>query len=388
MPCGLFFYSVYEFNQTPLMSDQRRSANDEQGIALIIVILIVALGTILVVQMSHSTFLSGRSVGMVERQLQAEYVLKSLINFSVSLIDADVSDGNDTLDDWWANFIHGASIPPDLSQEIGLTPPGAIATIEIVPLESRLNVNLLERIVDANISQSAKDINMHVAIILASLFEDLGFDESPLAEEDHTGLFPGRVFSSKELVANLRDYIDRDNDPVQPYPNFPNGIDGEAKDYLKNGRLDSIQELIRIPGFTPARVRKLTPYLIARHAGRTEGISPTRMNLNFLPTVLIRNLHQNIDEAGAEEIARKARELPQGEEFDRGFPTTPAMIEAIDAVDLTGDASKMLRNYLTNNSRHFQIIASVDFGGQNTFLAQAIVEHSREGMVIDSLTVY
>ena len=85
------------------MSKQKRPS--ERGVAIILVIFVVALASILVVNLSYSTILESRSLGMVERQLQAEYIIKSIVSFGSELIYKDADPKVDTVHDNWGIFL-------------------------------------------------------------------------------------------------------------------------------------------------------------------------------------------------------------------------------------------------------------------------------------------
>jgi type II secretory pathway component PulK len=375
-----------------LFENNAKPPQSEQGMALIVVTLVIALATALVVQLAHSTFLSGRSVGMVERQLESEYILKSLINLGITLIDADVSSEVDTRQDYWAVFQSGVAIPPEITNGLGITPPGVIASLEISPLESRFNVNLLGGTVSPNIASSVANATIY-AKILRTLFKSLDFDDS-LLEPDHTQITPGAVYDSNQLVTVLKDYLDKNpnqESELNPQDGFVDGIEGSGNitEQFKNGLLDSPEELLRVPGFTPNRVRRLSPYITAHRNPGQDSPSPQGINFNFASERLLQSLHDQITPQGGTDLHAKALEMdPQSQE--QGYPSPNEVKAKIDSVDPTQQASQELStaSLITVDAQYFRIIAAVEYGAQGTFLAQAVVRHDSSGAEVEFLTLY
>ena len=123
----------------------------EKGIAIILVVFVVALASIMVINLTYSTFLSTRAIGMVERQLQAEYVLKSLVNFSLVLLQHDNNSSDSYQEDLWGVFKDNPRIP---NEYLGLADNSAEIYLEIIPNNSKFNISALARISSDNLGQN------------------------------------------------------------------------------------------------------------------------------------------------------------------------------------------------------------------------------------------
>jgi type II secretory pathway component PulK len=243
----------------------------------------------------------------------------------------------------------------------------------------------------AQSNTSSVDRITSYAKILEKLFRKLGFDNE-LLEPDHTQITPGVRYDSKQLVSVLRDYLDKDDNPSPDFnisAGFPEGIDGSggASDQLKNGFLDSPEELLRVPGFTPNRVRQLAPYVTAHRNPNSNDPSPSGLNFNFAPLLLLQSLHDNITDAGGQALYDKSQQV-NSQTQEQGYASTSEVISELNGQDPTEQASKDLTSLLTVDAQYFRIIGSVEYGVQGTYLAQAIVRHDSSGAEIEFLTLY
>ena len=328
----------------------------EAGVALILVLFIVTLASIIVINITYTSSLEARSNLATERSLKAEYLLKSAISFAQTMIKQDVSPSVDGQQDLWAKFAEGAPLDPSW---FGINDPAARIWLEIRAADSKLNIRIV-------------DTNQMYRIMLVHLFRELGFDSDE--EEDHTGLFPNRVFTSEELVANLIDYIDDDADDFQD-PNFPaTGIDEQIpKDYFPNldnkTDLQRIGELSLIPGFTPTRVRRMMPFVRV--------VGQNKININLAPKVVLRSLERdlNIDEITDTEVDaidafRNGPDGPFGEQ-------NPNLYEQL--VGIIGQTlAQKISPALDTNSADWQVIAKVDYG-VSTFFIRAHLAQGASG---------
>jgi general secretion pathway protein K len=330
-----------------------RAQSSESGIALILVLFIVTLASILVVNMTWTSSLDARENRSVERGLQSEYLLKSALNFARVLIVSDQNPEIDGKTDPWANgmlpLADGAPLPLEM---LGLQRPGIRLSLEVRPADSKFPLQSIH-------------VNTVLRDAAVRLFQSLGFDED--GEEDTSGLFPGKVFSSAELVANLIDYLDADRESYQS-PDFPtaNGIEGSLKEgteFRNDGKLSRLGELSSVPGFTPARMQLLLPL--------TRAIGKQRMNVNFTPKVVLSALSDEMTPSLAEGIVAY-REGPTP------FGDQDSNLNAELANIIGPDAANDLAPLLDTDSQSFEVIAKVEDGGSNYFL-RAFLAGARAG---------
>ncbi len=322
------------------------------------VILFLALATILVTNLAHSTFLQSESVGFVERRLKGEYLLKSLVNFAAGLIAADSYSNIDSAQEPWGPFIDGMEIPPDLAAELGVNDPGARAALQITPVTGGFKIYQV-------LGQSSMGNSAFNALIQKQrkiclrLFQILGFDDK-LLEPDHTGLFEGRKFSAAETISNLIDYLDNDQESFKdPFGTLPDGIEGELPDkslFRNDGVIGRLGELSSIPGFTPNRLKALWPHITTEGKGR--------ININVAPVEVL----QALDEQITPEIAQAIYDFARSE---KGPFQSAREIENIPGVPqgLYGN----LASIIDVAGNRYQVIARVSYPGQAPLFIQAVV---------------
>lgn len=320
----------------------RKNRRPDQGIALILVIFVISLASILVVNLAYSTYIGARINSSVERSLQAEYLLKSALNLARTLIMVDTT-AEDSPNDPWAIFRNGMTIPPEM---IGLTEPNLRVQLEIRPEGSKIPLKML--------NPPGNDISRKWREVLARLMEnELGFDKDE--EEDQTGYFPGRVFKSKELVANIIDYQSDSRE------SFENGDFKGIKSDLPEGTFPGttimrIAELATIPGFTPLRIQKLSPLVTASFASTT-----AKVNINSAPPQIIRSLDPGIDDRAIEQINAVRNDAEKGPFKDGDLRNQLEPILDSSIID-------SIWSMITASSSQFQIVAKVDYGTSTYFL--------------------
>jgi general secretion pathway protein K len=323
-----------------------KTKQSERGAALLLVIFMVALATALVVSLSDSTYVAMRLNAATERRVSSEYLLKSAINLARVLIKVDKTDFDNPLEDVWMQFVDGAEVPGAF---LGISEQNVRIQLQIISESGKIPIRQLVAGGGASVNDQSRDL-------LKRLFKVLGFDND-VKEVDQTNLFAGRHFKSDELVANLIDYMDSNTDSYSA-PNFAQGIEGDlpTTSPFRNEHIDSISsELGSIPGFTPARVQRLLPFLT---------ITSSKININAAPREVLMALSEDIDEQKAQAIIDYRN--PQG-----GGPFTPATwINEIQRITASSDPNI---TSLTNPKGNFyEVIAKVDYG-TSYFMARSVL---------------
>lgn len=333
----------------------------EKGMALILVTFLVALASIIVLNLTYSTFISARMSSMVERSLQAEYMLKSAVNFARVMIREDLTP-EDGVQDFWGKFSNGAAVPLDL---LGIKQPNTSIELEIRPEESKFPIRSI-----LPINGGDADKNWRGA--LARLFRDLGFDDDS-QEVDHTGHFPNRHFNSEELVSILIDYMDQDKDSYDP-DDFSKGIESDLPEgTFPNARLGRVGELKAIPGFTPNRMRKLEPLITVFGVGV--------VNINLAPSSVLKALSEDISDTNIEAII-EFRKSPEG---PFTFENRKEKLENIIGATIYDKIGPMT----TVEGKWFQVLAKVDYQ-ISTYFMRAFISRDKAGSlpVIRSLELF
>lgn len=321
----------------------------QRGIALILVTFIVSLVTIIVVHFTQVTYLSSRANAHIQRSVEAEYLLKSLISVAKSLIRNDKTTEVNFKEDHWSKFFNGASFDGSL---IGA--PGASLTLQIRPWEEKIDLRTLVTSTGTVGSTEKQWIE-----IAQRLFMYLGFDSD--AEEDQSGLFPGKVFDSFEMVANLVDYMDKDPTGKETtyQDNLFQGIEEQVKaDTFPNERIRKFSELILVPGFTPQRLQALLPYV-------SEPVDQVnyQINVNVAPSLVLESLHQDVTPSEAERVIQERSVEPF---------TDVDMRSRIDSLLSAGSSVGPL---LRSTEKVFEVIAKVEYGS-GAYLSRAFIDSS------------
>jgi type II secretory pathway component PulK len=323
----------------------------EAGIALILVILMIALATALVVALTDSTYVAMRLNAAAERRVKAEYILKSAVNLARVLIKGDKTPFDDPREDAWMQFIDGGEVPGAF---IGINEPNVRIQLQITSEGGKIPIRKL-------VPSGSADVLQRDCIL--RLFKALGFDNDQ-QEVDQTGLFQGRHFKSDELVANLIDYMDSDSDSYSA-AGFAQGIEGNlpTTNPFRNEPIDSLaSELGSIPGFTPARVQRLIPLLTVS--------SSTRINVNAAPKEVIMALSSDIDDPEAQAIVDFRNPANGGPFTDTSWTT--------DLTRLAGSSDPNITNLATFKGTYFEVLSKVDYG-TSYFMARAILSATNPG---------
>lgn len=333
-----------------------KKTSDRRGVALILVVFFIALGAVIISSMSYSAHLSNRLEQAGTRLTGAEFLLKSAINAARILIREDATPEDSARDITWGPFVEGKEVPGPM---LGLPVGGPRISIEIRPEESKLPLRAIVPTATSQPDRKWRDI-------FVRLFRALGFDND--GEKAATGRFSGRVFSAEEMIANFIDYVDQDKDSYNdPDGGFPAGIEGDLEEgAFPNEQIRRISELATIPGFTAARIRKLTPFITVFGAGQ-------RVNINVAPRIVINSIHEDLP--SYTDAILEFRSKQDG-------PFTHQNKKVILAGILGDDLSNQVDRYFDAGSRWYQVIAKVDYGA-SIYFARAVLLKRGEGMTPD-----
>lgn len=225
---------------------------------LLVVVAIIALLSALLTEWAFSTLVDMRLTETFRDSTRAYYLAKGGIEVGRQLLEDD-RNGYDAPDEIWA-----MGVPSYPVGEAG------VISIAIEDQDGRLDLN---RIVDAagvNVIPQYRDR-------LARLLENLGTD------------------NDLELVDALLDWLDKDDDP--------SGLGGAETAYYqtlaapypaKNGRLDTLDELLLVKGFTPEVVQQLSPWVTV-HGGAA-------LNLNTAGSEVILSWEQGLTAAAVDDL--------------------------------------------------------------------------------------
>lgn len=206
----------------------RRKQRDE-GIALMIALLVIVLLTVIVVAFSYEMQVDASLVENQIDELESYLAAKSAISLGMALLAQDIldpsSDGTDSMLDAWYVETHPDNLPLGRWERMPV-PDGAELKqqeylLKIEDEFGKFNINAL-------IDPLTLEPNQKMIDILANLFAQIGAPEDP--------------------TEAILDWIDQDEDGSFE-ASYYGGL--EIPYLPKNGPMDSIEELLMIAGITP-----------------------------------------------------------------------------------------------------------------------------------------
>jgi type II secretory pathway component PulK len=332
--------------------DKKESA----GIALILVMLVIAITSALTFYLGSSVYFSARIHKSFIQRVQAEFLLKSTLNVARMLVSQ--ANGNaDPPKNSWSPLVQGIELPGEL---LGVNEPNVIVGLEMSSLDSKLSLRKLYDYSNGT-PGDAHDLFLRWRDSFARLFKSLGFDgDNELVTQ---GPSKGTFFNSEALVANLIDYIDSDEESYKGEGSFAVGIESSLPKgtFANKQEIRSMSELESIPGFTSSRLKKLSPYVTSEQVDQA--------NINLVSSKVLMAIAPDLSEASAAEIIAFARG-PEGpyETFTSAELLSP-YFSNFDEI------SKML----TVKSSHLQVVSKVQYGTSRYFL-RATIDKSMAGV--------
>ncbi len=253
-----------------------KKSKHNQGMALLVVLVVVALLTSLVTELAFSTLIDLRLTETFRDTTRAYYLAKGGINAGRMIIQED-RNSYDGLDELWHQGV--------INYPVG---DGAV-TVRINDQDGKLGINAL---VNKNTPNSVM-VDRFYRLFVALELDNIG--------------------DPAELTAALIDWLDSGD---TPYPMiYTDGTDipvagaettyyrGLSQPYaIKNGQLETLEELALVKGFTPEVLRRVTP-----HVGLQEHIA---VNINTASAEVLKALNLQIDNGVAEALINYRQETP------------------------------------------------------------------------------
>lgn len=247
--------------------------NRQRGIALITALLVVALATVLAVEIATRERLDIRRTQNLIARDQAYDLALAGEAWALDLLRTDVEENEiDSMQDNWAQPI--------------LLPPfeGATLGMWIEDLQGRFNLNNLAN-VPVDPQQAVNDINYRR---FRTLLENL--------QQQHE-----LEFNAVELIDSLLDWIDQDlqTRPLGAEDSYYMSLDNPRR--TANQLLTSPTELQLVKGFTPELVRLLAPHVTALPES-------TSINVNTATLEVLRMLDPRLTDSALERLDQMRRE--------------------------------------------------------------------------------
>jgi general secretion pathway protein K len=283
---------------------QRRTR--QRGVALITAVLMVALATMLAVDVGFRGFLDQRRSGTMLAMDQALQVALGAEAWAADFLRQDLQDSQtDHLGETWAR-----PLPP-------LPIDGGTVEGRLEDMQGRFNIN--------NLVNTDGTTNPEAVKQLERLFAMLEIEPA--------------------WASALADWVDSDTQP-----GFPDGAEdsvytGQNPPHLTaNMPVTRVSELMVLPGFGVERYQRVRPYLSALPVG-------TPLNVCTAPGMLLDALSE-----GSREFGLNPQDLATRRK-DACFPTLEDLRGAL------GDAAyNELKNSLTESSNYFRATAWVTIG--------------------------
>jgi len=338
------------------LGNEKLSKKKSAGIALILVMLVIAITSALTLYLGSSIYFSARIHRAYIQRVQAEFLLKSSLNVARMLV-AQSNGSADPPKNSWGPLVQGVELPGEL---LGVEEPNVIVGLEMSSLDSRLT---LRKLYDHSNGTpgDAHDLFLRWRDSFARLFQSLGFDND--GEVATQGPSKGIFFNSQALVANLIDYLDSDEASYQGEGEFADGIEGSLPKgtFANKQEIRALSELESIPGFTSTRIKQLSPYVTSEQVDQA--------NVNLISSKVLMAMAPDLSEANAGAIIDFARG-PDGpyETFTFANLLSP-YFEDFDEI------SRML----TVKSSHLQVVSKVQYGTSKYFL-RATLDKSMMGI--------
>jgi general secretion pathway protein K len=286
------------------------STGGRRGIALIVVLFVIATLSVLVLEFVHSTRINMYIAGNIADGMKAFYLAQSSIYVAAAaLLDDMQDDKEDHLEEDWAQ-----SFPPLPGGE-------GWVTVEIFDESSKLNLNALVRksgLPDA-IKQEA----------FSNLLTSLELDPT--------------------LIDAIIDWTDEDDNAQNEGPEdamYGLGVQDGGSYGIKNGKFLSLNELTLVPGITDEIYNKLTPYVTI--------YGDRKMNLNTVDQKVLSAFVSVL--AGEDGSSNAAQEIVTWREIEGNhFKNKKVKSQLTGDVGIDSALAKKISDFFGVSSRYFSV---------------------------------
>ncbi len=282
----------------------------QDGLALAIVVIIVAILSVVIVQFTYTIKVDERIAGNFAMDRKNYYAARGAVVFAKALLqkDAEEDGPRDTLYDDWAQ-------------------KGQLQNITIGDVNTRITITDQESLININRLTNKKNKDFaRIQSALARLVEIL--------ETDQNGEF--------DIVDRITDYIDSDEE-------------GEFEDGAKNAALATIEEMLLIPGITAQILYGYTTEDGERIKGLADYIGlwgTARVNLNTASKEVLQAISPEIAEEDAENIITYRND-------EESFNTPADLTNVVGMSDIY-QRDKQLNQYVTTVSTYFEVRVRAD----------------------------
>jgi general secretion pathway protein K len=296
---------------------------NQSGIALVLVLLVIALLTAMILEFDFKTRLDLRSAGNFRDDTGAYLLADSAVQVARVLLYEDrLNSGYDSADEDWGI--------PIVNQEVA---PDHFVTVVITDEDGKFNLNTLIRAPD-----DADEATQNAADDRKALLERLMIDVLEMDSVD-----------ALVMIDSVMDWIDADD---------TNDGDGAESSYYetlenpyrcRNGYLRSFDELGLIRGFNAEAMEKLSPHVTVIWEGAAPTSPTSPININTASPELLMALHPDI----TEEIAGNIMEARPFEQ--PGDVKSAGLQGKVHA--LGEEIAQRIVPFVRRDSDHFSVLA-------------------------------
>ncbi len=284
---------------------------DRSGMALVLTLMIVALITAMVVEFAYGVYVNTNALHNWQTSQELSVAARSATKLAARLI-AERGSG------YYAGGVF------EMSQQVPFGDLDATITLRIEDENAKFNLKTLGHTGFYGSPDQDKDVHVRFVRLLKAL-----------------ALKP-------EIGDRIADWIDTDSEPRM----------GDSENGAKNADLDSIDELLLVPGIDQETYSKLAPYVTI--------YGDNMININSAPVPVLMSLSGSITPDLAQRIVKYRESAP--------FTTNTDLLKVAGFEQSVGTSQS---GYITVRGTAFHITATAEANG-----VKRIVESVLEGTVV------
>jgi general secretion pathway protein K len=259
-----------------------RSRARQRGVAVITALLLTTLAISIVASLFWQQQVQVRSMENQRLQLQTKWILRGALDWAMLVLRQDAMDNKYTsLDQVWATPLAETRLDQYIERErVAGENFNATLSGNVVDATSRYNLS--------NLANGGQPDKIQVGVY-SRLLTNLQLNPS-------LALTTAKFIAATQTPTQVPNST---NDENTPPPAQPQAV--QASSVMKLVRLD---DLLAVPGYTPAIVEKLRPFAIVLPA------TGTRVNVNTAPAEVLGALVENYSVSQANSLVAQRKSAP------------------------------------------------------------------------------
>ncbi|MBI5639755.1 MAG: type II secretion system minor pseudopilin GspK [Nitrospirae bacterium] len=291
---------------------------DNRGMALVLVLMVVAIITAMVVEFAYGVYINTQSLTNWQTSQKLSLAARSAIKLGGRLISENQS-------------------------RYSYTYPGTLAMVQPIPFED------LEGTISLRIEDETAKFNLNSLVYVNHNLNETAY-------KSFTRLLKALRLKA-EIADRVTDWIDPDSEPRLR----------DSESAAKNSYLDSIDELLNMPGIDQETYERLLPCVTIYGSGH--GYGTGLININSADVPVLMSLSDEIDEKMAERII--------------SFRETAPFEKIQDILKVAGfeTSGTSLLSYITVKGGSFHVTASA-LSGDIRRVIESVMEVSGSGRTV------